>query len=77
MESKRNIQTSCNIGAQIRLLRLKNNWKQSELADKVGVDRTSISSYESGKRVPDIFILCRIADEFEVSLDYLVGRSEK
>lgn len=64
----------CRVGARIRLLRLEKNMTQRQLAAKIGVDRTSLSSYEHSKRTPDIFILCRMADVFEVSLDDLVGR---
>ena len=62
MESRKNTQALYDIGSQIRKLRLENEWKQIELAKKIGVDRTSLSSYERGKRIPDIFILCRIAN---------------
>lgn len=64
----------CRVGARIRLLRLEKNMTQRQLAAKIGVDRTSLSSYEHSKRTPDIFILCRMADVLEVSLDDLVGR---
>lgn len=64
----------CRVGARIRLLRLEKNMTQRQLAAKIGVDRTSLSSYEHSKRTPDIFILCRMADVFDVSLDDLVGR---
>lgn len=64
----------CRVGARIRLLRLEKNMTQRQLAAKIGVDRTSLSSYEHSKRMPDIFVLCRMADIFEVSLDDLVGR---
>ena len=64
----------CRVGARIRLLRLEKNMTQRQLAAKIGVDRTSLSSYEHSKRTPDIFIPCRMADVFEVSLDDLVGR---
>ncbi len=62
------------IGLRIRQLRAENDLKQAELANLIGVDRTSLSSYENGKRIPDIFMLCKIADIFHVSLDYLAGR---
>lgn len=62
------------IGLRIRELRKENQLKQIELSMKIGVDRTSLSSYENGKRLPDITMLCRIADVFEVTLDTLVGR---
>ena len=75
MEIGKNIQLLYDVGLRIKELRLENEWKQIELAKRIGVDRTSVSSYERGKRIPDIFILCRIADEFGVTLDYLVGRS--
>ena len=64
----------CRVGARIRLLRLEKNMTQRQLAAKIGVDRTSLSSYEHSKRTPDIFTLCRMADVIEVSLDDLVGR---
>lgn len=62
------------IGSRIRKFRIESGLKQKEMADKIGVDRTSLSSYENNKRVPDIFILCRIADVFGISLDNLIGR---
>lgn len=62
------------IGSRIRKFRTESGLKQKEMADKIGVDRTSLSSYENNKRVPDIFILCRIADVFGISLDNLIGR---
>lgn len=65
------------IGTRIQQLRRENDIKQIQLAKQIKVDRTSLSSYENNKRLPDIFILCEIADAFGVSLDYLVGREEK
>ena len=62
------------VGIRIRRFRLEKNMTQDQLAAKIGGDRTSLSSYEHSKRMPDIFVLCRMADIFEVSLDDLVGR---
>ena len=62
------------VGARIRLLRKEKNMTQRQLATKIGVDRTSLSSYEHSKRMPDIFTLCKMADVFVISLDDLVGR---
>ena len=62
------------VGIRIRRFRLEKNMTQDQLAAKIGVDMTSLSSYEHSKRMPDIFVLCRMADIFEVSLDDLVGR---
>lgn len=65
------------VGIRIRQLREDRGLKQRELAEKIGVDRTSLSSYENSKRIPDIFILCSIADVFQISLDELVGREHR
>lgn len=47
---------------------------QSQLAGKLWLDRSSISGYEIGKRMPDILILWEMAEIMNVSLDELVGR---
>lgn len=62
------------IGYKIRSFRLKKKMTQRQLAEEIGVDRTSLSAYENSKRTPDIFILWHMADIFGVSLDDLVGR---
>jgi transcriptional regulator with XRE-family HTH domain len=54
-------------------LREQKGWSQSELADKSGVSRVMIGKYERGEAVPSIEAAKKIADAFEVSLDYLVG----
>ncbi len=62
------------LGNNIRKYREIYDMSQSMLAGLILIDRTSISRYEKGKRLPDIFTLCRIADIFQISLDTLVGR---
>lgn len=59
---------------RIKYLRKENNLSQDDLAVLLHIDRTTISGYESGNRIPNIYILIHIADIFHVSLDYLVGR---
>jgi transcriptional regulator with XRE-family HTH domain len=60
-------------GKIITQLRGKFNLSQSELADKSTVSRVMIGKYERGEAVPSIEAAKKIADAFEVSLDYLVG----
>jgi len=43
---------------------------------KLSVSQSTISAYEVGERTPDLETLINIANLFDVSLDYLVGRSE-
>ena len=45
-----------------------------ELATYLGVGRTTVSHYVAGRNEPDIATLCKMADYFHVTVDYLVGR---
>lgn len=47
---------------------------QSELAEKFECQKSLISNYENGYAVPDIYVLIKLADIFDVTLDELVGR---
>ncbi|WP_232329776.1 helix-turn-helix domain-containing protein [Sporosarcina sp. P37] len=49
---------------------------QKQLADQIKVTHVSISGYENGNRYPDTDTLQRLADYFDVSTDYLLGRSD-
>lgn len=60
----------------LKMLREKRGYTQQRLADALHVTKNSISHYERGISMPDIDILCAIADIFDVSLDYLLGRSD-
>ena len=59
---------------RIRDLREDRDLRQSDLAEAVGIDQRTISNYETGKSNPDSDALIRLADFFNVSIDYLVGR---
>lgn len=61
---------------RLRSLRAKKGVRQSELAALVEVRNTTISMMESASRSPSVEVLCALADYFDVSLDYLVGRSD-
>lgn len=50
-------------------------WTQGYVADLIGVARTTYTSYENGTKEPGFEILSKLADVFEVSNDYLTGRS--
>lgn len=59
---------------RIRDLREDNDKKQTELAKYLNVDQSTYSDYENGKINIPIEQLIKIADFYNVSLDYLVGR---
>jgi len=50
---------------------------QAQLAEKAGITPAAISQIEKGNRVPSIPVLHRIASVLEVSLDYLMGKTDK
>ena len=66
-----------NLAGKITELRKEKGWSQSELAKQIQVSREIVGRYERGDAVPSIDIAKRMADVFEVSLDYLVGATEK
>ena len=59
----------------LKALRKRENLNQSELANAIGVSRSAIGMYESGQREPDFETMEAIADYFNVSMDYLHGKS--
>lgn len=62
---------------RLKELRNQKGIYQKELAEVLGVSRPTITQYEQGKRNPDTDMLNKIADYFEVSVDYLLGRTNK
>ena len=64
-------------GKRIRKLRLEQNLKQKDLAAKLGISTSSVGMYERELRQPDAEILKKIADFFNVSIDYILCNSDK
>ncbi|WP_413515835.1 helix-turn-helix domain-containing protein [Carnobacterium maltaromaticum] len=60
---------------RLKNLRTERKWLQKDVAEKIGVGRTTYAMYEQGKREPDNATLQNIAELFEVSADYLLGRN--
>ena len=58
----------------IKDLRNGEHLTQTELAQRVGINRSLISQYESGDREPSLLSLVKLADYANVSVDYLLGR---
>lgn len=64
------------IGRRLAELRCERGLSQEELAAQVGVSTRTVGNIEREKTMPDLSILIDLADLFEVSLDFLVGRSK-
>ncbi len=67
---------SKNLAVRIKELRTQKGYTQKELAALLGVGQTTIANYENGIRIPDTEKMNKIADLFQVSFDYLLGRTE-
>lgn len=63
-------------GERFKALRLEHNITQKDLADKFFLNYTSISKYENNKAIPELDLLQRIADYFDVTVDYLLCRTD-
>ncbi len=60
----------------LREIRKKKGYSQLKVAFDLNISREALSYYENGKRSPDIDMLCRMSDYFQVSIDYLIRGTE-
>ena len=60
----------------IKQLRLDNNMSQEELGKLVGISKVSVWQWENGINYPNNETLLKLADYFQVSTDYLLGKSD-
>ena len=61
---------------RLKQLRKSNNLTQTELGKILGVGKTTISMYETNNSTPNDEIKLKIAEYFNVSLDYLLGKTD-
>ena len=61
------------IGTKIKDLRKKYKYTQTELANKVGVTKSTIAAYENDSRVPSYDVLIKMAHVFNVTIDSLLS----
>lgn len=62
---------------RLKKLRADKHLTQAQVAKRVGVTASMVSSYETDIRLPSYEVMMRLADLFGVSVDYLLGREEK
>ena len=65
------------LNENIKKLRIAKRLNQVEFAKILCVTKQCVSNWENDNVVPSIDMLCKIADFFGVSTDYLLGRSER
>ena len=66
-----------NMGEKLKSLRIEKNLTQKQVADRIGLAISAVSSYESGTRYPSYDVLVKLARIFHVSTDYLLGMTDK
>lgn len=62
---------------RLRDLREDNDIKQKEIAKYLNIQQNTYSQYETGKREIPIDLLWKLADYYNTTVDYLIGRSDK
>ncbi|MBY6915368.1 helix-turn-helix domain-containing protein [Clostridium botulinum] len=65
------------LGDRIKLLRKEHGITQDQLAEYINVSRSSVNGYENDGVEPSLSVLVKISDRFNVSLDYLLERTEE
>lgn len=61
------------IGEKIIQLRKTKKWSQEDLAKQINASRIMIGNYERGDNSPSVEVIIKLANAFEVSIDYLLG----
>ena len=61
---------------RLKCERLRKDLNQTELAKFLNVSKQTVSNWENGNRIPDTLTLSKLADFFNCSVDYILGRSE-
>lgn len=64
------------LAERIRELRLENELSQKELGEKINSTSKNIWAYENKISTPPVDVLVRLADYFDVTTDYLLGRED-
>lgn len=64
------------LNERLKNLRLKNGVTQKDIANNIGVTSVSVQRFEYGTAKPKLDTVIKLADYFDVSTDYLLGRTD-
>lgn len=65
------------MGEKLKSLRMEKKLTQKQIADRIGLAISAVSSYESGSRYPSYDALIKLSRIYHVSTDYLLGITDK
>lgn len=66
------VRTGVDLGKNLRTYRLMNGFTQNEVADYIGVERSTYTYYETGKTLPDIFTVILLSELYGVRIEEMV-----
>ncbi|TFJ72433.1 transcriptional regulator [Carnobacterium maltaromaticum] len=64
-------------GVKLKTLRKAKKITQAELANKIGVSKWAVTSYEQGRTSPSVEVLIKICETLDASSDYMLGIPDK
>jgi len=64
------------VPSKLKLLRLQKKKTQLNVQLETGIEQALLSKYENGTRIPPTETLILLADYYNVSMDYIMGRTE-
>ncbi|WP_139491309.1 helix-turn-helix domain-containing protein [Brevibacillus dissolubilis] len=62
---------------RLRELRQRKKYRQKDIADRLGITESAYGYYEQGRREPSYESLQQLAEIFDVSIDFLLGRTDE
>jgi len=62
------------VGESLKHVRLEHNLKQKDIAEAIGIDRSTYSYYETGKTNIPIETMCALSKIYNVTIGYLIGK---
>lgn len=65
------------MGEKLKSLRIEKKLTQKQVADRIGLATSAVSSYESGTRYPSYDVFVKLSRIFHVSTDYLLGMTDR
>lgn len=65
------------LAERLKELRKERGLRQEHVAVALDISMSAYCNYEQGKREPNASVLCRMADYYDVTTDYLLGRSDQ
>ena len=57
--------------------RLKKSLTQKQVGEGIGLKSNTVNQWETGERLPSLESLCRLSHFFDVTIDYLLGQSDR